>query len=121
MVIVDSFSPGPKALVIPKQGAMFPTDISKGDLEEMAKIAAKVSDAFGKAAGSGPASIWVNPPQRLTIKQLHTHVLPKLPNWENPGPGEPGGRDPRSDVPAHIVAEMDQFHTALEAELAKAL
>ncbi len=121
MVIVDSFAPSPKALVIPKKQAMFPKDLAPGDMEALAKTAAKVSDAFGKVAGSGPADIWVNPPQRLTIKQLHTHVLPKLPRWENPGPGEPGGRDPKSDVPAHVVAEQNRFYAALEAELQRVL
>ena len=121
MVIVDSFAPSPKALVIPKKQAMFPQDLAPGDMDMLANIAAKVSDAFGVVADSGPADIWVNPPQRLTIKQLHTHVLPKLPHWERPGPGEPGGRAHDSDVPPHIVADMNRFYAALETELAKTL
>lgn len=121
MVIVDSFAPGAKALVIPKRQASFIKDLAPNELDEMATIAAKVSDAFGAVAGSAPASIWVNPPQVITIKQLHTHVLPNLPAWENPGPGQPGGRDPQSDVPAHVVADQNRFFSALEAELQRTL
>jgi|GEM_PF-1035722 len=122
MVLVDSFSPKPKALVVPKTPTMFPTDMDAKDLDHIADIAQKVSDAFGKLTGAEASDIWINPPQVLTVKQLHCHVLPpNLPAWENPGPGQPGGRRRDEPVPAHVTAAQDKFYTAFEQELAQAL
>ena len=78
MVVVDTFAPSPKALVVPKDPLQLPIDASRAQLDELALIAAHVSDAFSRSLGSPPAGIWINPPQHLTVKQLHVHVLPDL-------------------------------------------
>lgn len=84
MVLVDLFVPRPKALVVPKTPASFPSDAAPRVLDELARIAAHVSDAFMSAlpgAKDQPADIWVNAPQHLTVKQLHVHVAPHAPAW----------------------------------------
>jgi hypothetical protein len=72
-------------------------------LDELAVIAAHVSDAFMRATGSPPAGIWINPPQHLTVKQKHLHVLPDL------GPFTADG------APAKAFLEDPQFRPRLEA------
>ena len=81
MVVVDTFAPSPKALVVPKTPVALPVDAPAGMLEELAVVAAHVSDAFSKKIGSRPAGIWINPPQHLTVRQLHVHVMPRGPDW----------------------------------------
>ncbi len=78
LVVVDTFAPSPKALVVPKSPASLPTDLPRASLDALARVAAHVSDAFLRATGCPAAGIWVNPPQHLTVKQLHVHVLPDL-------------------------------------------
>jgi diadenosine tetraphosphate (Ap4A) HIT family hydrolase len=85
MVLVDGFSPAAKALVVPKTPAMFPTDMSAALMQELAVVAAHVSDAFVAAGAQAPSDIWINPPQSLTVKQLHVHVAPGLPDFELDG------------------------------------
>lgn len=106
MVLVDTFAPSPKALVVPKQPVSLPIDASPVLLDELAVIAAHVSDAFMRAAGSPPAGIWINPPQHLTVKQMHLHVLPDL------GPFTQDG------APAKAFLEDPQFRPQLEAYFA---
>jgi diadenosine tetraphosphate (Ap4A) HIT family hydrolase len=103
MVLVDTFAPSPKALVVPKQPVSLPVDASPVLLDELAVIAAHVSDAFMRATGSPPAGIWINPPQHLTVKQLHLHVLPDL------GPFTQDG------APAKAFLEDPQFRPQIEA------
>jgi diadenosine tetraphosphate (Ap4A) HIT family hydrolase len=78
MVVVDTFAKSPKALVVPKMPLSLPVDAPPGLIDELALVAAHVSDAFMRAAGTPPAGIWINPPQHLTVKQLHVHVLPDM-------------------------------------------
>jgi diadenosine tetraphosphate (Ap4A) HIT family hydrolase len=78
IVLVDTFAPSPKALVIPKAPARLPTDLSPAALDELGLLAAHVSDAFVRATGCPPAGMWINPPQHLTVRQLHVHVLPDI-------------------------------------------
>jgi diadenosine tetraphosphate (Ap4A) HIT family hydrolase len=85
VVLVDTFAPSPKALVVPKAPAHVPTDLSSTTLDELSRIAAHVSDAFLRATGCPPAGIWVNPPQHLTVKQLHVHVLPDVGDYTGDG------------------------------------
>lgn len=79
MVIVDAFSFGPKALVVPKDEMLFPIDATTPQLERLAEISAAVSDAFIANGAQGPAKIWINPPSALTVRQLHVHVQPQIP------------------------------------------
>jgi diadenosine tetraphosphate (Ap4A) HIT family hydrolase len=79
MVLVDTFAPHPKALVIPKRQMAFPVDATRAELEELARVAKGVSNAFNRAARCGDSEIWINPPQDITIRQLHVHVNPPLP------------------------------------------
>ncbi len=78
MVIVDAFSFGPKALVVPKVEMLFPVDATEAQLARLAEIAAAVSDAFIDNGAQGPAKIWINPPSALTVRQLHVHVQPQI-------------------------------------------
>lgn len=88
MVLVDLFVASPKALVVPKAPVSFPGDAPARLLDELGRIAAHVSDAFIAACGAKQAAgIWVNPPQNLTVKQLHVHVMPDLPPWTKLLPG----------------------------------
>ncbi len=103
MVLVDTFAPSPKALVVPKRPASLPTDLQPAELDEVAALAAHVSDAFMRATGSQPAGIWVNPPQHITVRQLHVHVLPDL------------GPYTADDAPARAFLEDPQFRPQLEA------
>lgn len=103
MVVVDTFAPSPKALVVPKDPLQLPIDASKAQLDELALIAAHVSDAFSRSQGSPPAGIWINPPQHLTVKQLHVHVLPDL------GPFTQDGTPPKAFL------EDPQFRPQIEA------
>lgn len=79
LVLVDAFAPHPKALVVPKRQMAFPVDATKAELDEMARVAKGVSDAFNRTARCGDSEIWINPPQDITVRQLHIHVSPKLP------------------------------------------
>jgi diadenosine tetraphosphate (Ap4A) HIT family hydrolase len=103
MVLVDTFAPSPKALVVPKQPVSLPIDASPVLLDELAIIAAHVSDAFMRATGSPPAGIWINPPQHLTVKQMHLHVLPDLGPYTKEG------------APAKAFLEDPKFRPQLEA------
>jgi diadenosine tetraphosphate (Ap4A) HIT family hydrolase len=78
LVLVDTFAPSPKALVVPRASASLPVDLPKATLDELARLSAHVSDAFLQATGCPAAGIWVNPPQHLTVRQLHVHVLPDV-------------------------------------------
>ncbi|MCP4500449.1 MAG: HIT domain-containing protein [Deltaproteobacteria bacterium] len=79
MVIVDAFAYGPKALVVPKEKTLFPTDVDEEMLKRLAVISARVSDAFLQQGANGPARMWINPPSALTVRQLHVHVQPGIP------------------------------------------
>ena len=132
MVLVDLFVKHPKALVVPKAPVSFPCDAPAGMLEDLARIAAHVSDAFMAAAGAKkPAGIWVNPPQDLTVKQLHVHVMPDLPAWldllpaldknvDLSGLGLPGGRRPRAVDLARDAQARPAMNTVF-AELSAAI
>ncbi len=103
MVVVDTFADSPKALVVPKMPVSLPVDAPKGLLDEVSLIAAHVSDAFMRATGCPAAGIWVNPPQHLTVKQMHVHVLPDLGTFTQDG------------APAKAFLEDAQFRPQLEA------
>lgn len=102
MVLVDTFAPSPKALVVPKDPLQLPIDATAAQLDELALIAAHVSDAFSRAQGSPPAGIWINPPQHLTVKQMHVHVLPDL------------GQFTKEGSPAKAFLEDPQFRPQIE-------
>ena len=78
MVIVDAFAYGPKALVIPKQETLFPTDLNAEGMQRLGVISARVSDAFIALGAKGPSRMWINPPSALTVRQLHVHVQPGI-------------------------------------------
>ena len=103
MVVVDTFAPSPKALVVPKDPINLPVDAAPGVLDELAVVAAHVSDAFMRGAGSPPAGIWINPPQHLTVRQMHVHVLPDL------------GQFTQDGAPAKAFLEDPQFKPQLVA------
>lgn len=119
MVLVDLFAPSPKALVVPKQQVMLAQDASAQLLGDVALLAAHVSDAFIDVTGAKPAGIWVNPPQDLTVKQMHVHVLPDLPDWRSFA-GVPRGARPERAVHAaqdpQVAARMrDLFQNLTQA------
>jgi len=103
MVLVDTFAPSPKALVVPKEPVALPVDAKPVLLDELAVVAAHTSDAFSRALGTPPAGIWVNPPQHLTVKQMHVHVLPDAGPFTNDG------------HPAKAFLEDPQFKPQIEA------
>lgn len=112
MVVVDTFAPSPKALVVPKDPVSLPTDLSKPQLDELALVAAHVSDAFMRAMGTPPAGIWINPPQHLTVKQLHVHVLPDAGHFDDDGnPAKAYLEDPQAR------AAMLGFFAKVQAEI----
>jgi diadenosine tetraphosphate (Ap4A) HIT family hydrolase len=128
MVLIDLFVGRPKALVVPKATVSFPGDAPAGMLDELARIAAHVSDAFmgelpPKTGAAKPAGIWVNPPQHLTVKQLHVHVAPQAAAWTELlgltglGRARAGelARDPQAR-PA-MMALFKKLTVALEASL----
>lgn len=116
MVVVDTFAPSPKALVVPKDPLQLPIDASAAQLDELALIAAHVSDAFSRSQGSPPAGIWINPPQHLTVKQLHVHVLPDLGQFTKEGtPPKAFLEDPQ------FRPQMLQFFDGIAAEIASRL
>ena len=83
MVIVD-IKPTPELLVVPKDSAMFLTDVSPDVRKHLANLAAAASDAMRLAAQrdcspSALSDIYVNPPDALYVRQLHVHVRPKTP------------------------------------------
>lgn len=120
MVVVDTFSPSPKALVVPKATMQLPLDATAQQLDELAIIAAHVSDAFSQATGAPAAGIWINPPQHVAIRQLHVHVLPDLPAIAADGsPPKAFLADPqtRRQVEAHFAP----ITRALEASLGPAV
>jgi|CXWL01.1.fsa_nt_gi diadenosine tetraphosphate (Ap4A) HIT family hydrolase len=124
MVLVDLFVDRPKALVVPKQKLMFPTAATTKTLDELGRIAAHVSDAFMASAGAKkPAGIWINAPQDVTLKQLHVHVGPNLPEWASvmKAPGMEGSRaiDLLRDPTAR--AAMAPVFKGLSAALVKTL
>jgi diadenosine tetraphosphate (Ap4A) HIT family hydrolase len=119
IVLVDTFAPSPKALVVPKQAANLPTDLKAGALDELAMIAAHTSDAFLRATGCPPAGIWVNPPQHLTVKQLHVHVLPDVGEYTAEGaPARALLDDPA--LRPQLQAWFDVIRTELGARLGPA-
>ncbi len=78
MVIVDAFSFGPKALVVPKAVMLFPLDAPDGYIDRLAEIASAVSDAFVDLGATADSKTWINPPFALTVRQLHVHVQPPI-------------------------------------------
>jgi diadenosine tetraphosphate (Ap4A) HIT family hydrolase len=78
MVLVDRFAPVPHVLVIPKTPALLPTDLPASALDELGRVGKVASDVFTKMTGSKPSELFVNPPQLVTIGQLHLHVIPGL-------------------------------------------
>lgn len=126
MVLVDLFAPMPKALVVPKQPVMLLSDAPKKLVDDLALLAAHVSDAFIDVAGTPPAGIWVNPPQDLTVRQMHVHVLPALPDWLTfVGAAPSGGHEPVRAIQAasdpHVHAQMLAFFQQLTAALERKL
>lgn len=126
MVLVDLFVPRPKALVVPKTPVSFPNDAGAPLLDELARIAAHVSDAFMSALPGSkgqPAGIWVNAPQHLTVKQLHVHVAPKSAAWADlvgaTGVGRARAMELTRDAQARpaMNAIFKQLTAALEASL----
>lgn len=116
MVVVDTFAPSPKALVVPKDPLSLPVDASPVLLDELAVIAAHVSDAFMRAAGSPPAGIWINPPQHLTVKQMHLHVLPDLgPYTQDGAPAKAFLEDPQ------FRPQLEQWFAGIASEIAQKL
>ncbi len=116
MVVVDTFAPSPKALVVPKHPLQLPIDASAAQVDELALIAAHVSDAFSRAQGSPPAGIWINPPQHLTVKQMHVHVLPDLGQFTNDGvPAKAFLEDPQ------FRPQIEQFFATVASELERGL
>jgi hypothetical protein len=65
--------------------------------------------------GAKPSAVWVNPPQALSIPQLHVHVQPHLAAWlqEPLEVGEP--------MPPAVIAKQNRFYARVERELAKSL
>jgi diadenosine tetraphosphate (Ap4A) HIT family hydrolase len=84
MILADRFCPGPKALVIPKQPALFPTDVPPSMLKEMAQLASIAGTAFMQLSSTPNNTVdyWINPPPHVSVKQLHVHVQPNLPSWD---------------------------------------
>jgi diadenosine tetraphosphate (Ap4A) HIT family hydrolase len=78
MVLVDRFAPVPHVLVIPKAPALLPTDLPASALDEIGRVGKVASDVFTKMTGAKPSELFVNPPQLVTIGQLHLHVIPGL-------------------------------------------
>ena len=112
MVLVDAFAPSPKLLVVPKAPVMFPVDAPEGMLHELALIAAHASDAFSAVANTPPAGIWINAPQHLTVKQLHVHVMPNLPDYKPVDDGQPLS-------PAEVAAIQTFFDNVGQALVAR--
>jgi diadenosine tetraphosphate (Ap4A) HIT family hydrolase len=84
MVIDDNKFPTPKVLVVPKRPMNYIFDASVTLRAHIADVASAASDALMMAAGRkcGPtasASIYINPPGSLGVRQLHVHVLPRDP------------------------------------------
>jgi|GEM_PF-1624752 len=96
MVIVDTFAPPPKALVIPKAPVSFPIDLAPALLDRLAMVGSVVGVAFSHVAGCGPARCWINPPYGLTVRQLHVHVLPGRMTKTLPG----------ADLHAQVTSEL---------------
>jgi diadenosine tetraphosphate (Ap4A) HIT family hydrolase len=120
MVVVDTFAPSPKALVVPKDPMNLPVDAPKGVLDELAYVAAHVSDAFMRGAGSPPAGIWINPPQHLTVSQMHVHVLPDLGQFTQDGaPAKAFLEDPQ--YKPQLVAWFDVIAKELAQKLGPAI
>jgi diadenosine tetraphosphate (Ap4A) HIT family hydrolase len=78
MVLVDLFADSPKVLVVPKASAATPLDVAPRVLDEVGKLAQASAQAFTRIAKAKPADAWVNPPQYLSVAQLHMHVQPNL-------------------------------------------
>ncbi len=74
MVIEDVFVSRPKVLVVPKTPASFPTDLGRAALDEIAQVCAEAADVLAKIYSSPPFSVWINPPNFLSVKQLHVHI-----------------------------------------------
>jgi diadenosine tetraphosphate (Ap4A) HIT family hydrolase len=78
MVLVDRFAQVPHVLVVPKAPALLPTDLPASALDEVGRVGKVASDVFTRLAHAKPSEIFVNPPQLVTIGQLHLHVIPGL-------------------------------------------
>jgi diadenosine tetraphosphate (Ap4A) HIT family hydrolase len=116
MVVVDTFASSPKALVVPKAPLHLPLDATPQLLDELAVVAAHVSDAFSSAGGAPPSGIWINPPQHVAIRQLHVHVLPDLAPFT-------ADRSPPRTLLADPAARalVDAFFDTVSTELARGL
>jgi diadenosine tetraphosphate (Ap4A) HIT family hydrolase len=115
MVLVDVFAEkrgsGPKVLVVPKRPMMFPTEAPAGLLQTLARVAAATGDALAQAGRSSQkVDVWINPPQALTVRQLHVHVQPHLPPWRD-----------RGLTPKRLEGEWTRFYGQVEALLAQRL
>lgn len=108
MVLVDTFAPGPKVLVIPKTPMSLPTQATKGQLAELARVAATTSEVFRQLGAPRPASIWINPPQHLLVRQLHVHVHPRMGGW---------GTDDKAVAQARATKLYDALEKALQGLL----
>lgn len=78
MVLVDRFSKAPHLLVVPKAPALLPQDAPPATLDEMGRVGKIASDVFTRVAGVGASETFVNPPQLISIGQLHMHVIPPM-------------------------------------------
>ncbi len=78
MVLVDRFADSPKVLVVPKAFAATPLDVAPRVLDEVGKLAQASAQVFTRIAKAKPADAWVNPPQYLSVAQVHMHVQPNL-------------------------------------------
>jgi diadenosine tetraphosphate (Ap4A) HIT family hydrolase len=78
MVLVDRFSKTPHLLVVPKAPMLLPTDAPPATLDELGRVGKVASDVFSKVARVGASETFVNPPQFVSIGQLHLHVSPPM-------------------------------------------
>ncbi|MBN2361192.1 MAG: hypothetical protein JXR83_17185 [Deltaproteobacteria bacterium] len=114
MIIADRFAPLPKALIIPKQEAMLPCDLPASTIKELAQLASIVGSALLQLPQK-PSSTesWINPPQHVSVRQLHVHVAPKMPHWDEMV------ADP-ADLPARQALE-DSLYGEIAKGIAAAL
>jgi diadenosine tetraphosphate (Ap4A) HIT family hydrolase len=81
LVLLDTFAHNTfKTLVIPKRSVSVPTDLESSEVDRLETIASHVDQwiqqQFGDASSKVASPSWINPPQYLTVKQLHMHIQP---------------------------------------------
>jgi len=78
VIVPDTCVPQLRALVVPKNAYVLPTDVPEADLHRLGFVVDAISDAFRRVTGVTRSRCWVPDPGECQTRRLHIFVDPQL-------------------------------------------